>query len=121
MDEENGRVKPLIGMVNPANFIGLILGSPDFLADHWTRISDRVVYDPAMRTGSHYLASRGRWGKECACASDIGLPLNLSNLSRFSPQQKGVVFFGNPRGKHLSDVAVYEEIMALNVLLRTHV
>ncbi|SRR5258708_147118 len=107
-------------MINLAQFVGRLLGSPKFLADHWTRISDRVVYDPAVLTGSQSLASRGRCGQKCACASDIGLPLNLSNLSWFFPQWGDVIFFGNPRVKHLGDIAVDEEI-ALNVLLLVHV
>src|ERR1700679_2773110 len=101
-------------MVNPAQFVGRLLGNPDFLADHWTPIFDRIVHDPAVLTGSR---SRGRRGQKCVRASDIGLQLNLS----WFPLQLGVVvFLSNPRTKHLSDVSVYAEV-TLNVLLLAHV
>ena len=88
-------------MVNPTQFVGGLLGSPDFLPDHWTPLYDRIVYVPVVLTGSR---SRGRSGQKCVRASDdIGLQLDLS---WFPPQQGFVVVFGNPRTKHLSDVSV---------------
>src|SRR5712672_560362 len=101
-------------MVDPAHFVRRLLGNPDFLWDHWTPISDRMVHDPAVRTGSR---SGGRLGRKCASASDIDLQLNLS---LFPPQQGGVVFSGNLRIKHLRDVSVYADV-TLNVLLLGHV
>src|SRR5882757_9550739 len=101
-------------MVNPAQFVGRLLGSPDFLPDHWAPFYDRIVYDPVVLTESQ---SRGRRGQKCVRASDIGLQ---SNLSWFPPQQGVVVFFGIPRTEHLSDVSVYAEV-TLNVLLLGHV
>lgn len=103
-------------MVNPAQFVGRLLGNPDFLPDHWTPIFDRIVYDLAMLTGSR---SRGRRGQKCVRASDTGQQLNLS---WFPLQQGVVVFLSNPRTKHLSDVSVYAEVtLNLNVLLLVHV
>jgi hypothetical protein len=101
-------------MANPAQFVGLLLGSPDLLPDHWTRFSDRIVNDPAVLTEN---LSRGGRGRKCARAGDIGLQLNLS----WSPPQQGeVVVFGILRTKHLSDVSVYPEV-TLGVLLLIHV
>jgi hypothetical protein len=97
-------------MVNPAQFVGRLLGNPDFLADHWTPIFDRIVHDPAVLTGSR---SRGRRGQKCVRASDIGLQLGLS----WFPPQGDVVFLGSLRTKHLSDVSVYAEVTLNGVLL----